>query len=233
MNQSNPLVSVIIPAYNCQRYVEEAIHSLLAQTYTSTEIIVIDDGSTDATADAVKHYVPPVKYAFQPNGGPDSARNHGIDLARGSFFAFLDADDLWVRDKLALQLDAFTKDPNLDAVFGHIEQFISAELNENLRSRIMMRPGPMPGYTFESMLVRRDSFFEVGKFNTDHTLGAFLDWHARAQEKGLKSLMLPDIVASRRIHSDNLGIRRANAQSDYLRLLKGILDRRRSIDYGK
>ena len=227
MNQSNPLVSVIIPAYNCERYIEEAIHSVLAQTYTSIEIIVIDDGSTDATADAVKKY-PSVKYKFQPNRGPDSARNYGIDLAGGTFFAFLDADDLWVQDKLALQLDAFAKDPNLDAVFGHIEQFISPEIDQSLRPRIVMRPAPMAGYTFESMLIRRDSFFKVGKFNTDHTLGAFLEWHARAQQKGLKSLMLSDVVSKRRIHSDNLGIRQAKAQSDYLKVLKGILDRRRT-----
>ncbi len=231
MNQSNPLVSVIIPVYNCERYVEAAIQSVLAQTHTSTEIIVIDDGSTDATADAVKQYVPQIKYVFQSNKGPDSARNHGIDLAVGSFFSFLDADDLWIRDKLALQLEAFTKDPNLDAVFGHIEQFISGELDESIRPRVVMRPGPIPGYTFESMLIRRDSFFRVGKFGTDHTLGAFLDWHAQAREKGLKILMLPEIVASRRIHFNNLGIRRANAQSDYLRLIKRILDRRRSINY--
>ncbi|HTY26118.1 MAG TPA: glycosyltransferase family A protein [Desulfomonilaceae bacterium] len=230
MNQSTPLVSVIIPAYNCERYIEEAIHSVLAQTYTSTEIIVIDDGSTDATADAVMKYRPLIKYEFETNRGPDSARNYGIDLAEGSFLAFLDADDLWVRDKLELQLDAFANDTKLDAVFGHIEQFITPELGENQRPKIMMRPGPIAGYTFETMLIKRDSFLEVGKFNTDHTLGAFLEWYARAREAGLKTLMLTEIVAKRRLHLNNLGIRQAKAQSDYLRVVKGILDKRRKSD---
>ena len=105
MMQDKPLVSAIIPVYNCERYLAEAIESVLAQTYRPIGIIVVDDGSTDGSADVAKSFTDPqVRYFYQPNSGQGAARNQGTNLARGSFFTFLDADDLWTDNKLELQL---------------------------------------------------------------------------------------------------------------------------------
>ena len=101
---SADLVSVVIPAYNAEAFIAEAIDSALAQTYRPIEILVADDGSTDRTAEIVKAYGAPVRYLYQPNAGPAAARNLALRHAMGEYVAFLDADDLWHSDKLSVQV---------------------------------------------------------------------------------------------------------------------------------
>ena len=104
-------VSVIIPAYNGDRYISEAIDSVLAQTYTNYEIIVVDDGSTDNTSQVVKAYGDRVRYIYRENQGVASARNLGIAKAEGEYIAFLDQDDLFFPNKLSEQLNCFELHP--------------------------------------------------------------------------------------------------------------------------
>ena len=134
--KSKPLVSVIIPVYNREKYLAEAIESVLAQTYRPIEVIVVDDGSTDGSADIAKRFGSPVRYYFQPNSGAGAARNRGIAVARGSFLAFLDSDDLWVEDKLTHQMAAFERHSDVDIVSGHVRQFYSPELSEHTMEKI-------------------------------------------------------------------------------------------------
>lgn len=108
--RGRPLVSVIVPAYNAERYIADALASVLGQTCQDVEIIVVDDGSTDATADIVGTVAagdPRVRLVEQPNGGVARARNSALALARGEFVAPLDADDLWYPDKLRAQVTRF------------------------------------------------------------------------------------------------------------------------------
>jgi len=227
MTEKNDLVSVIIPVYNCERYLAEAIESALAQTYRPIEVIVLDDGSTDGSGDVAKRFAPPVRYYFQPNAGLGTARNKGISLAQGSAFAFLDADDLWLEDKLTRQMAVFDDNPELDMVFGYAKQFNSPELDEQSQTKI--RPGEeiLPGYIAGTMLIKRDAFYRVGLFETDWRVGEFIDWYLKAMERGLKSFLLPEVVMKRRIHENNMGIRERKHQRDYVRILKAALDRRR------
>jgi len=102
-----PTVSVVIPAYNAERYIGETLESVLAQTYRDFEVVVVDDGSTDGTREIVRGYGEPVRLVEQPNSGPAAARNRGVREARGEFIAFIDADDLWLPEKLALQVPLF------------------------------------------------------------------------------------------------------------------------------
>ncbi|MGL4378530.1 MAG: glycosyltransferase family 2 protein, partial [Microcoleaceae cyanobacterium] len=104
---NTPLVSVVIPSYNCAKYVGEAIESVFAQTYSNYEIIVIDDGSQDNTREVLEKYHDRVNYVYQKNQGVSVARNHGIELAQGEFVAFLDADDYFFPDKLEAQMAIF------------------------------------------------------------------------------------------------------------------------------
>jgi glycosyltransferase involved in cell wall biosynthesis len=224
---NSPLVSVIIPVYNGERYLAEAIGSVLAQTYRPVEIIVVDDGSTDGSADVAKRFDSPVRYDFQPNSGAGAARNRGVGLAQGSFLAFLDADDLWAEGKLARQIAAFDDDPELAMVFGHVKQFYSPELDEHVKKRIGLLVETIPGHHVGAMLIKRGAFLRVGMFETGWQIGEFIDWHARAVELGLKSSMLPEIVMKRRIHMNNMGRRERKHQTDYVRILKASLDRRR------
>lgn len=105
-------VSVIIPTYNSARFLTEAIDSVLAQSLKDFEILVIDDGSTDETETVMQRYGSPVRYIRQENGGVAVARNRGIRESRGRFVAFLDADDTWLPDKLALQIAALRNHPD-------------------------------------------------------------------------------------------------------------------------
>lgn len=116
MNTS-PLVSVIIPAYNGEKYLAVTIQSALDQTYPHKEIIVVNDGSTDNTAHVIAFFGDRVRSIEQQNAGSAAARNHGIQAARGEFIAFLDADDLWLADKLRIQVDYLTKHPEVGAVY--------------------------------------------------------------------------------------------------------------------
>lgn len=228
MMQKEHLVSTIIPVYNGERYLAEAIESVLDQTYHPIEIIVVDDGSTDGSADVAKGFADPqVRYYYQPNRGLGAARNQGVNLSRGGFLAFLDADDVWLADKLTLQMAAFENNPELDMVFGHVSQFYSPELGTHLKEKRDREEEIMPGYFASTMLIKREAFFRVGPFATNWRVGEFVDWYSKAVEKGLESFLLPEVVTRRRIHSANMGIRERRSQTDYVRILKAALDRRR------
>ena len=111
-----PQVSVIIPAYNGDRYIVQAVESALCQTFTDLEIIVVDDGSTDATHQILQPYFDRIRYVYQENRGVAAARNRGIQEAQGEFIAFLDQDDFFLPDKLAAQIALFRQQPSLGIV---------------------------------------------------------------------------------------------------------------------
>ncbi|KQC06106.1 MAG: hypothetical protein APR62_08395 [Smithella sp. SDB] len=220
------LISVIIPAHNGEDYVAEAIDSVLAQEYKNTEIIAINDGSTDATEDVVRSYAK-VHYLYQPRQGASTARNSGIKISSGEFIAFLDADDIWTKNKLKIQMSQFLTNPELDMIFGHVEQFYSPELAESLEGKIHLAESSMPGYVPGTMLIKKTSFLKVGFFDDGYRIGEFIDWYMRAIDYGLKSFLTQEVVLKRRIHNANTGIRDRDFRKDYLRVLKASLDRRR------
>ena len=226
------LVSVVIGVYNAERYIGEAIDSVLAQDYRPLELIVVDDGSTDGSGDVVRRYRD-VVYIRQENGGNGSARNTGVAAAQGEFLAFLDADDRFTPGKLTSQMRALEDDGRLDLVFGHVQEFVSPELDEETRSRIRPpAPEPMPWTAPNLMLIRRASFDRVGPFATEVRVGVTVDWFLRAKEAGLNYRVLPETVLERRLHTENNGIREAASRSQYLAVLKASLDRRRAAAGG-
>lgn len=225
---TNALISVIIPVYNCERYLGEAIESVLAQTYQPIEIIVVDDGSADGSAEVAKRFAPPVRYYYQSQSGAGAARNYGVSLAQGTFLAFLDADDLWVKDKLTCQMQIFDNEPEVNMVFGHVQQFHSPELDESIKNTINCPAELMAGYIPGTMLIKRDAFLRVGQFETNLKMGEFISWYMRANELGMQVKMLSKQLMSRRLHQTNTGIRERQSRTDYVRVLKASLDRRRA-----
>ena len=226
-NNEKPLISVIIPVYNGERYLAEAIDSVLAQTYRPIEIIIVNDGSTDNSAKVVKCYASSIHYYYQANCGMCASRNKGFSLAKGMFLAFLDQDDLWWKNRLACQMTAFDNDPQLDMVFGYIRQFHSPDLEEKLKQKIYCPKKDMPGYHPGAMLIQRGAFLRVGLFETSLKSGEFLDWYSRAREQGLKELLQPEVVMKRRLHASNTWLVEHQLQTDYVKALKMALDRRR------
>jgi glycosyltransferase involved in cell wall biosynthesis len=222
-----PLISVIMPVYNGERYLTGTIKSILSQNYKPIEIIAVDDGSADNSAQIIKQFSS-LRYYFQTNSGPNATRNAGIKKARGDFLAFIDQDDIWLPGKLTRQMSAFEGKPDLDIVYGHVEQFYSSDINE-IKVHIKQSNMIMPGYIPSAMMVKRKSLLLVGLFDAKLRMGELIDWYARAMEQHLISAMLPDIVVKRRIHETNIGILEPQSRIDYVRALKTTLDRRRSV----
>jgi glycosyltransferase involved in cell wall biosynthesis len=227
---TRPLVSCIVPYFNGERYVDEALQSILAQTHRPIEIIVIDDGSTDGSADVIRRYGDAVRYHRQDNGGPAAACNTGLARARGEFIAFLEQDDLWMPDKTRRQLTEFDADPTLEYCVGHAQNFWVAELAadaERYRDRPAMVE-PVPGYVVQTLMARQQVFERVGRFDEALRFACASDWFMRAAECGAVGRLIPDVVTRRRLHEHNFSRRnRAASHDEFLRVVKAMLDRRR------
>lgn len=113
---SYPLVSVVIPVFNAEEFIADTVESALSQTYPNVEILAVDDGSSDSSAQILSEFGESIRYLSRENGGPAAARNTGISAARGTYIAFLDADDLWEPDKLAAQVELMEHNPEVGLV---------------------------------------------------------------------------------------------------------------------
>lgn len=224
------LISCIVPVFNGEKYLAEAIESILKQTYKPFEIIIVDDGSTDGTARVADRYVKQIRYLKQPNTGPAAARNLGILAAVGEFVAFLDADDFWHTEKLQRQMVRFHERPELDYCVGYVQNFWIPELAvEEAQFRNHGIDKALPGYVTGTLVVRRNFFDAVGLFNEAMTHADDTDWFLRAAERGTAMELLTDVLLYRRLHQTNLSRGAAsNSRDEYLHLLKTALNRRRS-----
>jgi len=225
-------ISVIIPSYNAGSYLTEAIASVMSQTVKPCEIILVDDGSTDGSAVQAAQSFPSVRYCRQENAGSGAARNKGIEMAKGNFFSFLDADDLWLANKLALQTGAFVEKPEVEAVFGHVKQFCSPELDGEKQKKLFCPVEPMPGEMVTMMLIKRESFFKVGLFELNYHVGQEVNWILRLRRLGLKTVMLSDTIYKRRLHDHNKGITHRVFIKDRVRMIKAHLEAKRNEDAG-
>jgi glycosyltransferase involved in cell wall biosynthesis len=222
-----PSISVVIPVYNGERYLGEAIESVLAQTVGGSEILVVDDGSTDGSAAVARRY-PGVTVLQGPRQGIGAAMNRGISAARAELLTFLDADDLWTAAKLELQLARLAVESASALIFGMAVNFLSPDLAAETRQRFDAPGGPAPGLVSGALLMRRAAFERVGRFRVDLLVAGFIDWYARAEEMGMQRVVIPEVVLRRRVHGGNIGIRQPEARRDFVRVLKDRLDRRRS-----
>jgi glycosyltransferase involved in cell wall biosynthesis len=234
---SNPLISVVIPAYNAERYIGEAIESVLAQTYSPLELIVVDDGSTDRTADVARAYAE-ATVIVQENGGPSAARNRGAAAATGEFLAFHDSDDAMTPDKLAVQASHLTANPEAGCVLAEQELLVEpgAELPfwvEGSKVETLMPPRP-PELEGEplvhpmTMVVRREAFGRVGGFDESMRAAEDFDWMLRASEEGVEIVRISDVLLRRRVHAASLTQDAAAARAGLFRAFKGRIERHRA-----
>lgn len=205
----HPTVSVIIPAYNAQKYLAQAIESVLAQSYPAVECIVVDDGSSDATAAIAAGYGSRISYLRQENGERSRARNRGAQHASGEWLSFLDADDLIAPEKIEREVEALGGAPGCDLVFSR-----TLFVDESGASRGPLKiaaPDPDPVrrlfagnfITVNAFLLRRSSFEAVGGF--DPALNRAEDWELllRLALAGSRFLCLDQFLACYRIHGEN------------------------------
>lgn len=221
-----PVVSVLVTAFNAENYLAEAIDSALGQTYPHVEVVVVDDGSTDGTFDVIRRYSQ-VRAHHQDRGGIGAARNTAVGMATGDFLTFLDADDRFPPDKLEVQLRAFDADPTLDAVYGHVREFVSPDLTPEQRARIRPAVDYHESHLSGVMLIRRAAFDRVGRWQVGLRVGTGVEWYTRSLEAGLHTTVLPDVLLERRLHLSNNGLQEADHRLQYASIVKAALDRRR------
>lgn len=217
-------VSCIVPAYNAEPYVRETIESARAQTLNPCEIIVVDDGSTDRTAEIVAALPAPVRLLRQEHAGQQAARNLGATAATGQLLAFLDADDLWDPEKLRLQVDLLRAHPPATVIFAHARNFWSGELEaQGARLQDEWVARPFAAIFASSMLVPRDLFERVGGFAVALHHGEVAEWLDRARAAGAGVAVHPAVLLRRRIHAGNMS-RSAAARDEFFALLKTRID---------
>ncbi len=218
MNQQpgSPLVSCIIAVFNGEAYLHDAIDSVLSQTYPLIEVIVVDDGSTDGTAEVIRRYGVLVRTLHQGNCGVSIARNRGVAMATGRFLSFLDADDRLDPRKITMQVDAFRADAQLDFIDCHTAYFWSEDLSEEARQRDFRHeqsfwrqtlPAHISGWLF-----RRELWDRVGEFSASLRYSEDMDWFSRARDLPMRRLTLADVLTHRRLHARNVTARRRDEQ---------------------
>jgi len=216
-----PFVSVIIPVFNGEQFIAQAIQSVLDQTYRSYEIIVVDDGSTDKTKGILREFKEEIRYLYQENRGPSAARNVGIHIAQGEYICFLDADDLWTPDKLEAQFDFLERHSDIAFVFSDHQDikggdvvphsFLDEKKETFGESLVMEMPlsnafSKLIQENFVStptVMVRKACFETTGLF--DESLWSVEDrdlWLRFAAN--FKLACLPKIFCKRRIHQSNI-----------------------------
>lgn len=219
-------VSVVIPVRNAARYLGEALRSVLAQQHPAAEIIVVDNGSTDASRRLAESFGPAVRVIDEPRPGACFARNSGVDCARGEYLAFLDADDLWLPGKLERQLRQMESRRGLDMIFTWGENFLSPELTEAERRTVRFASGAGPFILPSTMLARRASFLKAGPI-PDLGEGEFIAWYGIAMAMGMQSDVIAEVLVRRRVHLTN-STRVAAKRHDLLRAARLVLDRKRA-----
>ena len=220
-------VSAAIPVRNGEAYLAETIESVLAQTRPCDQLIVVDNGSTDASAEVARGFGATVELVHEQRPGIGPARNAAMRAVRGEFVAFLDADDLWEPEKTALQLDAFAAEDALQLVFGHVLQFASPELPPEQAKSLRVPSEPQPGLYIGAMLARREAIDAVGSWPEAVAVSDGLSFLLRARELGLSQAMLAETVTRRRVHGENHSLNNRGERTEFAHHLKRSLDRRR------
>lgn len=229
-------VACIIPAYNTEAFLIQAVESLQQQTCPLLEIIVVDDGSTDGTAALARRLAcqdPRIHLVQQANSGSTAARNRGVQQSHSQLLTFLDADDLWLPDRLEQGLRAFEEDSQLDYAVGCARAFFDwhPDTPEEVRVRSQSDPrnqGDHPAFIGAGLMATRRAWDRVGPFDPERCHASGMDWFLRARALGLRESVVPLAVYLRRIHGQNVSLQSAaNSQREFARALRDHIQRSR------
>jgi glycosyltransferase involved in cell wall biosynthesis len=227
------LVSIVVAVYNGAPFLAEALDSAVGQDYAPLEVVVVDDGSTDATPDVIARY-PEVVALRQSNAGPGAARNTGIAAASGELIAFVDADDVLPTGKVSIQARYLRDHPDVAVVLGRQETRMEGGVDEpHWLERPTWLPKTIPWDGREeippmTMVARREAFDRIGSFDTRFRFGDDLDWLLRAHEAGVGLAMVDEVVLTRRVHRDNLTADQAALTREMLMCLRARIERARA-----
>ena len=237
--QTGPLVSVILPVDNRARWVARAISSVLSQSYSHLELLVIDDGSTDGTREILESFASQITILDQSHAGAEAARNLGLEHARGEFIAFIDSDDAWYADRLSRQLPLF-KNQKVGLVFGNATMVDYRQSPpRQLRRTFFDGVRPSRGYVFEafargcfvpcsSVLARRECFADGGRFVRGHAAADYLKWLEISVRYELD--YVPDPVFEYAIHAGGISHNLTEALQDRFQAFRDLRERNSNPD---
>jgi glycosyltransferase involved in cell wall biosynthesis len=220
-------ISVLIAAYNAEDTIAETLASVLKQTLQPDEIIVIDDGSTDHTAKVAAATSNSIRVFGQTNRGPAAALNMGVSLAKCDLLGFIDADDLWEQNKLAIQTSVLAEQTELDGVGSYVRMFFCPTNDEETNKRYRLPDGPEPSWLLGAMLVRRRCFQRCEAFADNLWAGFAIDWYDRACAAGLRFGMIPNVTLHRRIRPGSLSHRSQRRDAAMVEMARRAIERRR------
>jgi glycosyltransferase involved in cell wall biosynthesis len=218
------LVSVVMPAFDEERFIGEALESALAQTYSPVELIVVDDGSTDRTGEIAETYG--VRVERQEHVGHPAARNLGLSLARGDYWTIFDADDVMPPERIERQVEHLQEHRELGMVLGLTEAFVTPGEPRPRHWNPAWDDGPFRGCA-GTMLARRELFALVGPYDEKLRVSPDLDWIVRATDLGVGAANVDALCLRYRIHPGNASADRAAVSSAMLGALRESLVRRR------
>jgi len=214
-----PRVSVLIPCYNAGRYLAAALDSVLAQTYQDFEIIVVDDGSEDDSAAVAARY-PRVRYFHNAHSGISATRNLAISKARGDIIVFLDADDLWVPEKLEKQVAYLDSHPECELVYTLVRNFFDGDPETMTRRQEQLLNANMDN-CLVTCCIRRRLYEAYGGYREDYPYGEDTHWVTRLWAAGVNMKhCIPEELYLRRIHDSNISLsHRKVEQKDIMALM--------------
>jgi glycosyltransferase involved in cell wall biosynthesis len=224
--QHTPLVSVIIPVYNGERFIAAAIDHVRSQNYPAIELIVVDDGSQDRTADIVERSDSDIRFFRQENSGPAAARNRGLRDASGEFILFLDVDDFWPENTIQRLVSHMLQEPEMDVIRGYAQLVkVDHETGE-----LTYDGNPKESFAdyIGAAIYRRSVFGQVGLFDPTMLFGEDADWFTRAREQGIRMKRLEEVTLYVRRHGSNMTEGKNLVELNMLRIIKKALDRRRA-----
>ena len=224
LNSGYPDYSVVIPAFNAEPFLNQTLRSVFAQTHPPSDVVVVDDGSTDGTVDVIASLQiahPHIRLIQQSNKGPAEATNAGVRHAKHDLIAFLDADDLWEPEKNAIQIRTLLNNRGAEIVSCKIKSFKDGENN-------IFADDDKSGWVRSTMMVRRSVFDKIGYMHTfQSNFGEVIDWLARTREEDIHTVFLDEFLSLRRLHEESLSAGQRNEQAVYLEAARAAILRQR------
>lgn len=223
-------VSVIIPVFNGDAFLGEAIDSVLTQTFGNIELIIVNDGSVDnsesiarAAADGDNR----VKYLHQAQQGVTIARNSGVAASGGDLITFLDQDDRWTSEALALQVACHAARPEIGYSIARQRCFLEPGAESPDWFRLQQLDEPAAAYLPGTLAIKRATLTRIGLFNPKYPISSDADWFARARDAGIEEYIIPQVILERRIHRKNQSQQARQIHGELFDLLHASIRRKR------
>ena len=222
-----PLVSIIVAVRNGERFLADALRSVLGQDYPAYELLVVDGHSTDRTAEVARAF-PTAQFLPQPGHGLAAALNHGVDGARGDWIALLEHDDMWTPEKLRVQIAFMQARPELQFTMTHARFFLEPGCSWPSGYNPDWLARPQYGAILSSFVARKSAFAQVGRFDEGLKFSGDMDWFARAKDLRIPMAYLEETLLLKRVHDSNATSQTQLNNFELLQVIKRKLDRTRT-----